>query len=359
MRLSRKVSTKTALATALFMVILGLPATAGAITVPWASCVSAMSQTRTVMSDGQAMTSVQSGCTSYTFIGATSFTLSPTGASLVSPDLRTMINNGYTGISLSVVYNNAIAGGFFTQQQAHMLVANVAKTVSHEVEQAAIRASSTSVSSKKARSPEAAKVRRVLRASSNISRQLVSTFTTKSKVPQSIVAHTIKPGTILASPCVALKNVNGGAGGGETCDVITMVQENGPNDQNWYLGDELTTSGSESNWDTNLESLTGNDKYANGNQIVKWDPSSSRTQGSCSSISENLTYDGVGVSSTDSVCPNKISPEWYAPTTGSGVTWSGCDGTDILGAPGVDVLHSPPGTSLKMVVRIKMSWGIC
>lgn len=75
----------------------------------------------------------------------------------------------------------------------------------------------------------------------------------------------------------------------------------------WYLEDKFLATGTAH--DTaifdpdNLTGLKFGVRYGSGNTITHWKPSSTIAFGSCSSNTVSLTYQGVGISSTTTECP--------------------------------------------------------
>ena len=273
-----------------------------------------------LMADGQTLTNVQSGCYNYKFVGAagSSFTFSQGGATFSVPNSKG-ISSATFGLSASTVYDNAVAVGFTSAEATQ--IANQASAVGNS-----------------------------LASSSNALRPTSIAPRIKSMATGNGPAK----GTIIGSPCVSVSG-NGGAATGRTCDVQVIMQSVG---QDWYIGDQLTSSGHDNTTWNNLTQLTGNDNYVGGNSIVEWNPSGFQSTGNCTQYNESIGFNGIGIGSTQTVCPSGIGPQWPNPTTGQGVTWTGCSG-NTQGAPGVDLLHSPAGVSDSMVVRITVAWAWC
>ncbi len=160
---------------------------------------------------------------------------------------------------------------------------------------------------------------------------------------------------ILGTPCVAIRHANGGQATGRTCDIMTLIQRNG---YNWYIGDKLTTSGHNGTWWNNLNLLRGGDSYTKGNSVVEWNPSGYQKRGSCHTVSESVGWNGSGVSSSQTVCPDGIGPSNADPTTGFASQWTGCSST-IQSSPGVDIIHSPPNASASNRVFLRLAWSWC
>jgi hypothetical protein len=268
--------------------------------------------TRQALADGQTAISVRSGCNSYKFVGSAGISYSYAGG---TADVVTPSSNSTSGIGYSTIYDNAIAVGF-SKAQAEAMVANAKKTVAEVTGNSPKTKSTTSARTKKTNSV--------------------------SSLP------------IIGSPCVN-GNFNGGQATGRTCDVQTLVQSNS---SGRYINDDITTSGHNGTWWNNLTNLSGNDNYAHGNNIVKWNPTVFRPTGSCSTFNEGISFDGLNLGDSETVCAAGLGPEWSDPTTGNGAEWNGCSG-NTQGAPSTDVVDNPSGVSSSMVVRLNMSWAWC
>lgn len=167
------------------------------------------------------------------------------------------------------------------------------------------------------------------------------------------------PGQIIQTPCASVSGDSGQAYG-RTCDVQKMVQDNGGG--NWIIGDEVTGSGNDTGpyrWNT-LTNLTAYVNYGANNTIVQWTPNSSIYEGSCSTVSLGLTYDGVSLSDTQTICPDREDP--YGTNTGNkfGSSWSGCDSNNFVeGVNAVDVDNNPSNASDWPGLTVSISWGYC
>ncbi len=269
--------------------------------------------------NGQTLTSIKAGCNSYTFIGAPGMTYSysATGASITTPNTKT--NGTVASLSLSDVYANAIAVGF-SQSQAEEMVAQAMATTTG-VAFKAVSSTGTAV---------------------------------KARLSKSVTSSTAAT-TIIGTPCVWILHANGGQATGRACDIQTLVQQNGGD---WYIGDSITSSGHNGTWWNNLTRLDANDNYVKGNSIVEWQPSGFVNTGSCQTYNESVGWNGIGVGSSQTVCPSGIGPEWSDPTTGSGAEWRGCSG-NTQSAPDVDIIHSPPNVSDSITVSLGLTWAWC
>jgi hypothetical protein len=153
--------------------------------------------------------------------------------------------------------------------------------------------------------------------------------------------------SIYDSWCVDV-SLNSGAAKEHFCDIRTKVQDNGGGD--WYMGDEMTGTTS---WHSGqaLFSSYGGDAYSSGNTMVKWNPAGTINPGSCSSNTQQVTYNGFSISSTSTVCPDRIDP-YTNNLGGAGIEefWHGCSAGSV-GLNPVDVVHSPPSASVSATLK--------
>jgi hypothetical protein len=153
---------------------------------------------------------------------------------------------------------------------------------------------------------------------------------------------------------------DGGDAYGRACDIQRMVQDNGGG--NWIIGDEVTSSGNDTGpfrWDI-LEGLTAYVNYGANNTIVKWVPNSTVTEGNCSTVSLGLSYDGVSLSDTQTICPDRMDPYGTNTSNKFGSSWSGCDDPAYTeGTNSVDVDNNPWNASAWPGITVGISWGYC
>jgi hypothetical protein len=139
-----------------------------------------------------------------------------------------------------------------------------------------------------------------------------------------------------------------------------MIQDNGGG--NWIIGDEITGSGNDTGpwgWNT-LTNLTAYVNYGSHNTIVQWRPNSAIPEGSCSTVSLGLTYAGVSLSDSSTVCPDVLSPYGTNTSNKFGSSWSGCDWDMITeGVDSVDVDNNPWNASDWPNLTVSISWGWC
>jgi hypothetical protein len=142
---------------------------------------------------------------------------------------------------------------------------------------------------------------------------------------------------------------------GRVCVVQNLITAT--SNGTWYIGDQ--TSGSANDTAT-LHALTrfhAWDSYPTGNGIVEWNPQSTIPKGSCSNVTASLSYSGVGVSQSSTVCPDKLTPTIY--DHGFGTEWSGCDHhAYVEGAPGVDVDKRGPTASAVVTAWSYIHWDL-
>lgn len=142
------------------------------------------------------------------------------------------------------------------------------------------------------------------------------------------------------------------------CDVQKIIQMNGAN---WYVGDQITTTG---NYNSTLEGLTGlwgRDNYGAHNQITTWRPASVINISGCGYKNSlfSLTEDGVVIDVPNQlVCPDTLQPTTSNVTTGQGDHWAGCSGASQA-APEVDEDYSPSDATIAVNVDVTMAWNVC
>lgn len=169
-----------------------------------------------------------------------------------------------------------------------------------------------------------------------------------------VLADAVSPNVILQSPTCAKVSINPG-NNGESCDLPEIIQEKGAD---WWIGDQITTSGHYNSTFEGLERVAGRDNYTAHNQIDAWRPSGTSGTNCNGSTTVSLSYAGAGLSSSVDACGGSIGPISAAPTTGQGAYWGGCSG-NTEGAPEVDGLYSPSDASDSYTQYVSMSWGVC
>ncbi|MDT4990625.1 MAG: hypothetical protein QOH97_517 [Actinoplanes sp.] len=132
------------------------------------------------------------------------------------------------------------------------------------------------------------------------------------------------------------------------CDVREKVQDNGGGD--WYMGDEMSGSVQRTGYEW-LYSSYGGVAYPSGNTMPKWAPTGELHPSACGENTAKVGYQGVELSSTTTICPDKIDP-LTNNLGGSGLEefWHGCD-DGTIGLNPVDVIHSPPSASLSAKLK--------
>ena len=153
----------------------------------------------------------------------------------------------------------------------------------------------------------------------------------------------ISKGTIFNSTCDHV-TIDSGAAWGTSCLVQRMAQDTEPDDV--YVEDEITTSGNDP---SGLILLAGTDYYrypgsSGEHGIVQWDPSATKDVGNPQKWTVGISYDGIGVSVSQTVYPDEITPVLqqyngdYPTSVGS--YWTGDEGGNtVLGSPAVDLAH--------------------
>ena len=165
------------------------------------------------------------------------------------------------------------------------------------------------------------------------------------------------PGDIISSPCASVTG-DGGDAWGRACDVQKMMQDNGGG--NWYVGDQVTGSGNDTNGRNSLSGLAADVNYGSGNSIIQWQPNSTVSTGSCTTRGYSLSYNYVNVSTSSTVCPDRMDPDGPSNTRFGG-HWSGCDrwGADTEGVNSVDVVWNPSSALSNPGLSVKIWWADC
>jgi hypothetical protein len=156
---------------------------------------------------------------------------------------------------------------------------------------------------------------------------------------------------ILASGCAS---TSGGGASGTACVIQTGIQT--PASGNWYLGDQITATGtSSSKYDFSwLTWMSGWTTYGSGNTEVSWNPTGYEPQSNCGTMTASVDFGGISLSQPLDVCP-----DGFGPTSGlNGGRWTGCSYT-AEGAPAVNVEHSPPDASAAVTISVKIEWAGC
>lgn len=175
----------------------------------------------------------------------------------------------------------------------------------------------------------------------------------------------VEPGTVFNTQCNKQTGDVGDAQG-YSCLVQTMAQNNA---SGHYVDDDITATGSDLTdfWD-NLTELEAFDYYTYGgstgdHSIVKWSPSSTEGVGNPTTVTASVSWDGIGVSTSETVYPASLNPEllFYDDDyyTGFGSQWDGCDGTDEVGAPSADLARVYPGGTFGAGDATVIGWNIC
>lgn len=113
------------------------------------------------------------------------------------------------------------------------------------------------------------------------------------------------------------------------CDRQYILQSSGSKD--WYIGNVTEASAQAAGIFAGLYWFRTYVTY-NTHDAVQWSPANTIGKGSCSNVTVNATYSGVGVSASQNVCPDSLSP-FFPPIDGFGTVWQGnyalppCTGT--------------------------------
>jgi|GEM_PF-6031955 len=156
-------------------------------------------------------------------------------------------------------------------------------------------------------------------------------------------------GDLIQSWCVSVSSPSGKTVT-QACDSQYMDQDNGGGD--WYVVDKHQASGNST--DTSffgperLHAIYAKVYYTPGNQTQRWDPASTRTLGSCVTLSFGIAgQSGASFGISTTVCSDRQGM-WVLDTGTSatvfGTTWSGTEPSDNFweATAGVSGVHSPP-----------------
>jgi hypothetical protein len=164
---------------------------------------------------------------------------------------------------------------------------------------------------------------------------------------------TVSPGQIYNSGCVDVAG-NSNQTHGHACIVQKLMQDNGGGD--WYVGDEITSSGWGTDYWWKLSGLQAWDQFGANNTIVQYSPQSTQHPSACGTVTFSLAYNGIGVSASSNVCPDRLDPKFWG-STGFGTNWTGCAPVNYVeSAPGVDVDHNPWNASQYASINVYIWW---
>lgn len=166
----------------------------------------------------------------------------------------------------------------------------------------------------------------------------------------------ISNGSIIGSACVKVYG-DANYAYGHTCTVQTLMSQSG---STWYIGDDVTGSANDTHsvgyrlW--YFHAWVGYNE--NGNHLIKWNPSSTATRGSCSNYTASIGYGSSSISSSQTVCPDRLDPT--ENTASNGVKWTGCDYQNYTeGAPSTDVEYNGPGADISATAKATIAWHLC
>lgn len=148
---------------------------------------------------------------------------------------------------------------------------------------------------------------------------------------------------------------------GYGCSTLYLVYANGGN---WFFNSKYKLSAqstSTSFFPLRLRSVAWRLGWAVNNLIYDWDPSSSKPEGSCVTVTSSLGaaagYVNVGISISSVICPDTFGP--WGPITNlqSGATWNGSEsGTAFEAAIGTQQMHDPANASSSHTSTYSISW---
>gem|GEM_PF-4651376 len=139
-----------------------------------------------------------------------------------------------------------------------------------------------------------------------------------------------------------------------------LVYQNGGD---WYFLDDFYSSGTMHDtgcywWCDNFTGLYQAEAYVGGNQTYDWNPRDTVSGGSCLTKTINLGYNGVGVSTSYTQCPER-SGLYSISALSMATKWDGGGDGPSNGArstAGTLSMHNPPGVSPTRYYNIKWWW---
>jgi len=155
----------------------------------------------------------------------------------------------------------------------------------------------------------------------------------------SLAASSTTPYDVL---CVDI-NAHGGKIVGRGCSTLFLVVQNG---SDWWFNNKykLSVHSTDASFPYPLRLILAawEIRWAGGNVVYDWDPTSEVPVGSCTTVTASISDKG-GISVSGTVCPNVLDV-WTLSSTRSGAQWTGTErGTQWEVALGVQAVHSPPG----------------
>lgn len=162
-----------------------------------------------------------------------------------------------------------------------------------------------------------------------------------SSSPTNVTAATASATTPYDVLCVDI-NAHGGKILGRGCSTLFLVVQNG---SDWWFNNKykLSVHSTDTSFPFPLRlTLAAWDiRWATGNIVYDWDPTSEVPVGSCTTVTASISDKG-GISISGTVCPNVLDV-WTLSSTRSGAQWTGTErGTQWEVALGVQAVHSPP-----------------
>jgi hypothetical protein len=138
-------------------------------------------------------------------------------------------------------------------------------------------------------------------------------------------------------------NAHGGRIVGRGCSTLFLVVQNG---SDWWFNNKykLSVHSTDTSFPYPLRLILAawEIRWAGGNVVYDWDPTSEVPVGSCTTVTASISDKG-GISVSGTVCPNVLDV-WTLSSTRSGAQWTGTErGTQWEVALGVQAVHSPPG----------------
>jgi hypothetical protein len=134
---------------------------------------------------------------------------------------------------------------------------------------------------------------------------------------------------------------------GRGCSTIYLIQSNGAGD--WHLTSKWKLSAqstSTSLFPLRLQQVGWALSWAANNLLTDWDPSSTRSIGSCSTVTVTSLGPLFNISVSGDICPNSLGPWGPLTDVRSGSKWQGSEqGTAFEAAIGTQEIHDPANAS--------------
>jgi hypothetical protein len=161
-------------------------------------------------------------------------------------------------------------------------------------------------------------------------------------VPGTASKSAVSDAKILGSACANVTNSSHLAV--HDCLLLELLQSSG---SHWYLGLKISASARYGGGENLFEFSGYSSASQSNNSLASYSPQSTVpiTNNDCTTETASLGYNGTGLASTETVCPDNWGP-YFNGNAGFGSIWKGCspdDGSIWEGAPSVSVMNDPDG----------------